>query len=142
MDTNTCKDEKDLRREWDLRNNIEPERHEKIFGIKDFIGLILILIGVFFGIWVILEVRDLLNGTETGLIKAMTQEAVKFQSGNTTLSFPSRPVAVVISGGLLFIAAMVALGFITQGVNLMHLDMKKILKSIKDLKNDRYIVDK
>ncbi len=142
MDTNSNMEENDMRREWDLRNNIEPEKNEKIFGIKDFIGLILISTGVFFGIWIILEIRDLLNGTETGLIKAMTQEAIKFQSGKTTLSFPSRPVAVVISGGLLFVASMVALGFVTQGVNLMHLDMKKILKSIKDLKNDRYIVDK
>ena len=142
MDTNSNMEENDMRREWDLRNNIEPEKNEKIFGIKDFIGLILISTGVFFGIWIILEIRDLLNGTETGLIKAMTQEAIKFQSGKTTLSFPSRPVAVVISGGLLFVASMVALGFVTQGVNLMHLDMKKILKSIKDLKNDRHIVDK
>lgn len=137
MDTNIRDDEDQLRREWNLRNNIEPEKGEKLFGIKDFIALILIFIGVFFGIWIILEVRNLLNGTETGLIKTLNQEAIEFKTKNSSISFPNRTTGVVVSGGLLFVASMVALGFVTQGVNLMHADLKKIIRSIKNIKHDR-----
>ncbi len=129
-------DERQLRREWDSQQRGDSPGTLPNIKFSDVIGFILIVLGVSVSFWILLVIKDILNGEELGLMKGISQEIMSYKDrhNDIAISLPGKSLGILLAGCLLFVATIIAICFINQGVIMMHTDVLKIVRKIDNLK--------
>ncbi len=114
-------------------NPLETQEETPFWTIKDTLGLIVLGIGVFIGLWVFIQVWHLISDPGSmGALRELISSDLGFRySGpgeGSDLAVPREIFAYMIVIFLLMIALGVAKAFVTGGVNIMAGDWQRLVK--------------
>ncbi len=107
-------------------------------AIRMVIGIVLLAIGTVIAIYILISVFQMLDGNPPDIISKIASSDVlerTLKTSKETIEIPKKFFeisAYTISAGLLFIAAIIGVSFISGGVQLMNPDVKKWFKTLKD----------
>ena len=110
-----------------------PQEATPFWTLKDTLGLVVLCIGVFMGMWIFIQVWHLISdpGSMTALqelIRRNFEFSFYEPDGNPNLIIAKEFLAYLIMIFLLMVALGVAKMFVTGGVNIMAGDLERLMK--------------
>ncbi len=113
---------------------LQQDRTDSLWTIRDTIGLILLAIGAFIGIWIFVQVMQLFRDPLTmDVFRALVSGDLLLtpaRSANPGLQVPREFLSYLIVIFLLMVATGVAKAFITGGVSLLTGDLQRMIKRL------------
>jgi hypothetical protein len=117
-------------------NPLEEERGQQLWSIKDTLGLILLGIGAFIGLWIFIQVWQLINEPQgmTLFRELVSGDLILSgaRSNDPHLVVPQEVLSYLIVIFLLMVAVGVAKVFITGGVQIFTGDLQRTIRRVTE----------